>query len=77
MSGKWPTDPMPPVRFATHEPGFQVRVEEEWSSADQCNKYLVLTTQNGYQWSGGHALTLRELRLVHEFIGGLIEGIEE
>ena len=60
-------------RFGIHVEGFQWKIEEEFSAYKGENVYQILTTHNGYQWSGGSALTLDELHELYEGIGSLLE----
>ena len=39
-------------------------------------EFCLLTTHNGYQWSGGGYMTLEEIKQLHEFLGDWISGKE-
>ena len=62
---------------------FQCKVEkgDAWRMPDdpeaedlkKVDGYCVLTTTNGYQWSGSTSLTLDELMELYEYIGEVIQ----
>lgn len=49
----------------------KIKIKSE--TVGKVEKFDLLTTHNGYQWSGGGCMTLEDIEQLHDFLGGWID----